>query len=445
MKKHLKGRVCRMSDIVEKIKDGIDPSVISVDDIRRNADDIRKSILDDIEVEEGKTAPNTFRYGMDNDSIGLNEISNVDMGYAGTSVDFAGEHLSKRNPYLGNLEYNVGLMKDSDNAVVVINGGLFTYIPKTMNGKLLSYQDQIAYFYSLFKDLAKDGKILALVRGTEEHRILKNHHIDMMGILQEALGLNQKVCNDAFINIQMQDDIVGRADIGIRTINWNNSATTGAYIGRKMEERATKRGGADIYLARTTMNYFKTAIASESKGSSVYKRPIYLVSGGSYTPFKGAMTAGAEYNSIKDGELPPNSFWYKVTVEEVKNSEQTGRKYKVNVNPVQYTAHQITLQGTDELTARIENEIESLSDGLAQYFVDKYAKSIQGQRKGGRGMIREILINNKTTAEANLDIERYLLEKKNGKDVLDKSTPTISEINRGKEVESLDTLSEEML
>ncbi len=401
-----------MSDIVEKIKDGIDPSVISVDDIRRNADDIRKSILDDMKVEKGKTAPNIFRYAMNNDSIGLNEISNVDMGYAGTSVDFAGEHLSKRNPYLNNLEYNVGLMEDSDNAVVIVNGGLFTYIPKTMNGKLLSYQDQIAYFYSLFKDLAKDGKIMALVRGTEEHRILKNHGVDMMGILQEALGLDQKVCNDALINLQINDDIVGKADVGIRTINWNNSATTGAYIGRKMEERATKRGGADIYLARTTMNYFKTAIASESKGSSVYKHPIYLVSGGSYTPFKGAMTAGAEYNSIKDGELPPNSFWYKVTVEEAKNREQANKNYIVRVNPVQYTAHQINFQGTDELVARIENDIEAVSDGLAQSFMSNYANTMGKPREEGRRRIREILIGNKGTAERNSEFAKYLLEKK---------------------------------
>lgn len=419
-----------MSDIVEKIKDGIDPSVISVDDIRRHADDIRKSILDDVKVEKGKTAPNIFRYTMDNDSIGLNEISNVDMGYAGTSVDFAGEHLSKRNPYLNNLEYNVGLMEDSDNAVVVINGGLFTYIPKTMNGKLLSYQDQIAYFYSLFKDLAKDGKILAMVRGTEEHRILKNHKVDMMGILQEALGLDTKVCNDALINVKIEDDIVGKADVRIRTINWNNSATTGAYIGRKMEERATKRGGADIYLARTTMNYFKTAVASESKGSAVYKRPIYLVSGGSYTPFKGAMTAGAEYNSIKDGELPPNSFWYRITVEEAKNIEQMNGNYVVKVNPIQYTAHQVNLQGTDELVARIENDIKAVTDNFAQSFIDKYSEAIQKPREEGRKRIREILINNKSIAGNNAEMERYLLEKKNGGAKMpSKHEPSIVDMN----------------
>lgn len=417
-----------MSDIVEKIKDGIDPSVISVDDIRRNADDIRKSILDDVHVEPEKTAPNVFRYRIDNDSIGLNEISNVDMGYAGTSIDFAGEHLSKRNPYLKELEYNVGLMKDSENAIVIVNGGLFTYIPKTMNGKLLSYQDQIAYFYSLFKDLAKDGKIVAMVRGTEEHRILKNHKVDMMGILQEALGLDKKVCNDALINIQMEDDIVGKADVGIRTINWNNSATTGAYIGRKMEERATKRGGADIYLARTTMNYFKTAVASESKGPAVYKRPIYLVSGGSYTPFKGAMTAGAEYNSIKDGELPPNSFWYRITVEEAKNIEQTNRNYVVKVNPIQYTAHQVNLQGTDELVARIENDIKAVTDKFAQSFIDKYSDAIQKPREEGRKRIREILINNKSIASSNSEMEKYLLEKKNGR-VETKHEQTVVDMN----------------
>ncbi len=401
-----------MADIVEKIKDGVSPDTISVDDIRRNGEYIRKKILEDAEVDTSKTAPNVYNYKISHNSIGLNEISNVDMGYAGTSIDFAGEHLSKRNPYLKELEYNVSLMKDSENAIVLLNGGLFTYIPKTQNGKLLSYQDQIAYFYSLFKDLADEGKIVAMVRGTEEHRILKNHNIDMMGILQEALGLNQKTCNDALINMQLEDDIVGNANVGIRTINWNNSATTGAYIGRKMEERATKRGGADIYIARTTMNYFKTAVMGESEGSAIRKKPIYLISGGSYTPFKGAMTAGAEYNSIKDGELPPNSFWYKVTVEENKMATPNDRPYIVRVNPIQYVAHQIKLQGTDELVAGIENSIEETTDSMVQSIVDKYASSIATPRQEGRKRIREILIENKKTARKNNEIAEYVAKKK---------------------------------
>lgn len=387
--------------------------IINVDDIRRRGDYVRERILDTSEVDIHKTAPSVYNYHMANNSLGLNEISNVDMGYAGTSVDFAGEHLSKRNPYLKELEYNVGLMRDSKNAVVFLNGGLFTYIPKTQKNNLLSYQDQIAYFYSLFKDLADQGKIVAMVRGTEEHRILKNHGVDMMGILQEALGLDRKTCNDALVNVELEDDIVGDANIGIRTINWNNSATTGAYIGRKMEERATKRGGADIYIARTTMNYFKTAVVGESGDSHIQKRPIYLVSSGSYTPFKGAMTAGAEYNSIKDGELPPCSFWYKVTVEEHKPQFADDRNYVVRVNPIQYTALQTKLQGTDELVAGIENSIEEATDNLLQTVVDKYSDRISEPREEGRKRIREILIGNKQTAKNNEKIKEYISNKKN--------------------------------
>lgn len=400
-----------MADVVEKIARG-DTSKVDVDYIKKHGDDVRKRILNDVEVDLSKTAPNVYNYRVPQNSIGLNEISNVDMGFAGTSVDFAGQSLSKRNPYLKELEYNVELMKDSENAIIVLNGGLFSYVPKTQKGRLLSYQDQVAYFYSLFKDIAQQGKIVAMVRGTEEHRILKNHKIDVLGALQEALGLSQKVCNEALINVEINDDIVGKANVGIRTINWNNTATTGAYIGRKMEERATKRGGADIYLARTTLNYFKTALVGESESSAIIRKPIYLISGGSYTPFKGAMTAGAEYNSIKDNELPPNSFWYKVTVEEKQNIQDGERPYIVRVNPIQYVAHQINMHGTDKLVAGIENSIENTTNTIVQDFVDKFAENIKDPRSEGRKKIREILVKNREIDHKNQQIQEYLASKK---------------------------------
>jgi hypothetical protein len=181
-----------------------------------------------------------------------------------------------------------------------------------------------------------------------------------------------------------------------------------------MEERATKRGGADIYLARTTMNYFKTAVASECNGSQIVRKPIYLISGGAYTPFKGAMTAGAEYNSIKDSELAPNSFWYKVTVEENPTAEGKERPYIVRVNPIQYVAHQVNYQGTDKLVAGIENQIQSTTDELVQGFVDTFSTEIVEPRTAGRKKIREILIANRSVARENASIAEYLQEK-NGK------------------------------
>ena len=378
---------------------------LNADHIKKNGDDIRKMILDKMSIDVSQTTPNVFNYALKRNDIGLNEISNVDMGYACTTIGANGEAFSKRNPYLKELEYNVSLMKDSENALVVLNGGLFTYIPKSRDGEMLSYQEQVAYFYSLFKDLAKDGKIVAMVRGTEEHRILKNHQIDVYGVLQEALGLSGKVCNDALINVALQDDKVENATVGIRTINWNNTATTGAYIGRKMEERATKRGGADIYLARTTMSYFKSAVVGESVNGRKENKPIYMISGGSYTPFKGAMTAGAEYNSIKDGELAPNSFWYRVTVEENDGKMLSTKPYIVRVNPINYVAHQINFQGTDKLTAQIDNMVVSKSDNIIQSVVDKYADSRNEVRAGAKESIREILINNKRVAEINAEIK----------------------------------------
>jgi len=391
---------------VEKSLDELENN-INIDFVKKHGDDVRKRILDETEVDLNKTSPNVFNYRMPCNSIGLNEISNVDMGYACSSADLTGYVLSKRNPYLKELEYNVQLMKESENAIVVLNGGLFSYLPKNGKTKLLSYQDQVAYFYSLFKDLADQGKIVAMVRGTEEHRILKNQKIDVLGILQDALGLNKKVCNDALINVEIPNDFIDDANVGIRTINWNNSATTSAYVGRKMERRALDRGGADIYLARTTMNYFKTAIMGENKNSQIIKKPIYLISGGSYTPFKGAATAGAEYNSIKDSELPPNSFWYKVTVEENPKAENFERPYIVRVNPIQYVAHQELSRGTDKVVAGIENLIEEAVDKVPQKFIDEFVDEAKAIREDGRAEIRKILLKNREIADTNKSIKEY--------------------------------------
>ena len=83
-----------MADIVKKIANGEIDETIDVDKIRKSGDYIREKILDTAEVDLSKTAPNVFNYSLQKNNLGLNEISNVDMGYAGTSIDFAGEHLS---------------------------------------------------------------------------------------------------------------------------------------------------------------------------------------------------------------------------------------------------------------------------------------------------------------------------------------------------------------
>lgn len=377
---------------------------INVDDIKRRGDAVRENILEISGINPKDTAPNTFNYDMSSNSIGLSEISNVDMGYAGNMVD--SEHPSKRRPYLNELEYNVNLMKESENAIVILNGGLFTYVPKSRDGKLLSYSDQIAYFYSLFKDLAQDGKIVAMVRGTDEHRILKNHGIDVYGVLEEALGLKGKVCNDALVNVAFEDDMVENPSVSIRTNNWNNTAVTTAYIGRKMEERAIKRGGADIFLSRTVRHLFKTAVVGESYDGEIEKKPIYLISAGPYTPFKGAMTAGAEYNSIKDIELVPNSFWYKITVEP-RTDGMPGRPYIVRVNPIEYVAHQITEYSTDKTTVAIMNMLENATDEQVKEFLEEYNLAMTDVRTAGAEQVREVLTNNRNIAERNSLIHEF--------------------------------------
>ena len=392
--------------------EGDDPTdKIDVDEIKRKADYVRKKILDDAEIEATEISPNVYNYKMETDSAGLNEISSVYMGYADTCMDFNSEYKSKRAPYLMELENHVKLMEESKNAILFVNGDLFSYIPKTKNGKLLSYDEQVAYFYSLLKNLAKQGKIVAMVRGTEEHRILQNHGQDLLGILQEALGLNNKVCNDALVNVNVRDDIVGDANVAIRTINWNNTVATGAYFGRKMMERATQRAGADIYLARSPLVYYHTAIIGESNNPNVAKKPIYLISGGPYTPFKGAMTAGAEYNSVKDGELAPNSFWYKITIDENTHAKQGERPYIISVNPVQYAYDHINQHGTDVLTAAIQNRIQDTSNNLVQYFLDRVKERTSTPRSAETDTIRDVLLRNKAIAEQNAKYAKYRLMK----------------------------------
>lgn len=391
-----------MSEKLDELDDRID-----FDKIVKRGDDIRKRILETTEVEPSKIARTSFNYQIDNDNIGLNEISNVDMGYACTSIGLDGSHLSKRNPYLLELEHNVRLMEESKNSMVVLNGELFTFIPKSRNGELLSYNDQIAYFYSLFKNLAKQNKIMAIVRGKEEHRILKNQRIDVLDVLQEALGLKGKVCNDAFINVTLTDDIVGDAEVGIRTINWNNTATTGAYLGRKMEERAVRKGGADIYLGRSSMNFFKVVDTGESKGGVSQKHPIYLISPGPYTRFKGAQMAGAEYNSIKDNELAPNNFWYKVSVVPNPDAVAGQKPYTVKVSPINYSAHQIVFQGTDEITDNIITQLGTRSDKYIEYVLSKYPEVLSGPRESARTKIRETLLANKPIVEENKRIAEF--------------------------------------
>lgn len=399
----------------------LDEEYFNADEVKEKGDDIRKRILYGTQIDISKTSPNVFNYIMHKSSLGINEISNVDMGYATTPFSQTGASYSKRMPYLNELEYNVDLMKQSDNSILFLNGGLFTYIPKNRSKEFLSYKEQVAYFYSLLKDLANEGKIVAMVRGTEEHRILKNHKIDVLGILQEALGLDKKVCNDALVNVQIEDKLIGTRPVGIRTINWNNSATTGAYIGRKMEERATKRRGADIYLARTTMNYFKSSLQGESVDGSAdaYTKPIYLISSGSYTPYKGAVTAGAEYNSIKDSELCPPSYWYKVTLEPKKPEFVGDKDYVVRVNPINYNAHQVLFQGTDKVTANIENLIANATDEWIQKIVAKYPGIMSKLREDGRKDIREVLLENKNIFKMNNEIDNYL-KFKQGEKALDK-------------------------
>ena len=394
------------------MSDALNDEIINVDDIKKRGDYIREKFLDASEVEVKSAKDSIIEHLVKDKDIGLNEISGVDIGYAGTKLD---GKLSKRNPYLMELERNVQLMKESSNSIVVFNGDCFTYVPKCRRDELHSYSDQVAYFYSLLKDLANDGKVLALVRGTEEQRILRNHGVDCMKLLQEALGIEGKVCNQMFAKVKFEDDIIGECSAGIRTINWNNSATTGAYIGRKMEERATKRGGADVYLARTTMNYFRKALIGESGENGKENKPIYLISGGGYTPFKGAKTAGAEYNSIKDGELTPSSYWYKISAEptEDKSGETP---YIIRVNPISYNAKNIIFQGTDKVTETIENRLANTLDSILMDVVEAYPDYLREQRDLGRERIREILLENASIAKRNEEIKDYLDFKKEKKE-----------------------------
>ena len=386
---------------------------IDPDDVKRRGRAVFKYLSEQSKIQPNDVAPSTFNYRIDDNSIGLNIFSNTDIGYINNTVD--GQHASKRRPCLTELKRHSDLVLDSNNAIVVINGGLFTYVPKSSSKKLLPYRDQLAYFHGLFEDLAKAGKIVAMVRGEEEHRILQNHGIDVMGILKTSLGLPDIVCNDAYITMLLKDDMVKDPVVGIKTIDWKNTATTTSYISRKMEERGTRRGGAgaDIFLARTGENFFTTSIAGIEHDGKVEKKPIYLISAGPYTSFLGAKTAGAEYNSIKDQELMPNCCWYKVTVEP-KADGMPDRPYIVRVNPVEYSAHQVTSFSADKTTASIMQLVDSRGDEFIKYLLTKYPEVVGGVRQSGIKEIRDTLIGNRKIAERHALIEEFLRESGDG-------------------------------
>ena len=157
-------------------------------------------------------------------------------------------------------------------------------------------------------------------------------------------------------------------------------------------------------------NKYKGFVGDTAYNKSI-KQPIYLISPGSYTPFKGAMTAGAEYNSIKDNELVPNNFWYKINVEPNPDHSPNARPYVVRVCPINYSAHQIIFQGTDQITDDMMTLLSNQSDKYIEYIISKYPEIIKGTKEVGRKQIREILLANKDVVATNELITEFVRTK----------------------------------
>lgn len=404
---------------------------ISLSEIINYGDDVRKRILEAYELEPADMAPGKYEYSTIRDDIGLNIISGVDLGYAASRV---GPHVAKRNPYIKELEYNVKLMEESPNALVILNGDLFSFVPKTKQTSLLSYETQVAYFYSLFKNLAEQGKIIAMVKGTEEQKINGHHKIDTLGYLGTALGIYNKVCNEALVGINLQDKTVGPAKFIIRTGNWQNDARTSKYIEDTLLARAVQKPGADIYVARTILNQFSLANEGSVVDGVKLDKPIYLISGGSYRPYKGSKAPGAEYNSVRDAELLPSTFWFRVSVTPKEKSKEDPRDYSVVVHPKDYLAHHTLGKSTDELASAIEKQAAAMSEALIRITVDKTIEKSNANRDATHELIRNTLENNKKVEFKN-DLIREYLQFKRGNEIVSAAPNSI--IDHGSDIERL--------
>lgn len=379
---------------------------VYIEDIIKSADDVRKRLLDVCEVKYSDIAPSSFDYQSSRKDLGLNIISNTDMGYAAAQV---GEHVAKRVPYIEELEYNVNLMKNSPNAVVILNGNLFTFVPKSNQTGLLSYKTQIAYFHSLLKELADQGKILAIIRGTEEHKIDSRHKIDPLKYLAMSLGLENKISNEALINIGFKDDTFGDVDVKLRSVNWQNVATTANYIKRTMHQRATQKPGADIYFSRTALNVFSVERQNQIKDGKPVDKPIYLLSAGPYKPFAGAKSAGAEYNSVRDAELAPSLYWTKISA---TKSQYNDKDYEIFARQKHYLAHQELKRSNDETTSKITTQQDDAIELIGNIFVNSLLERKTQKSRESADKIREVLQQNDETEKKNNEIRKYVKQKR---------------------------------
>lgn len=379
---------------------------VYVEDIVKGSDIVRKRLLEMYEIKPTDTAPSVFDYISSRKDLGLNIVSNVDMGYAAAQV---GEHMAKRIPYIRELEYNIKLMENSPNSILVLNGNLFTFVPKSKQTGLLSYKTQIAYYHSLFKDLAAQGKIMAIIRGTEEHRIDSLHKIDPLMYLAMSLGLENKVSNEALINVGFKDDTFGDVNVKLRSVNWQNVATTASYVKRRMHERATQKPGADVYFARTALNMFAVERESKIEDGRPVDKPIYLLSAGPYKPFAGAKSAGAEYNSIRDAELAPSLYWTKISA---TKSQYDNNDYEILARQKHYLAHQELNRGTDEVVSKITAEQDDAVEVIASVFVNKFLERKSKKSGENTQKIREVLEKNAEIEKMNNEIRKYRKFKK---------------------------------
>ncbi len=379
---------------------------VSIEEIAKSADDVRKRLLDVCEVKYTDIAPSSFDYQSSRKDLGLNIISNADIGYAAAQI---GEHIAKRVPYIEELEYNVNLMKNSPNAVVILNGNLFTFVPNSNQTGLLSYKTQIAYFHSLFKELADQGKILAIIRGTEEHKIDSRHKIDPLKYLAMSLGLENKVSNEALINVGFKDDTFGDVNVKLRSINWQNVATTANYIKNTMHQRATQKPGADIYFSRTALNVFSVERQSQIEEGKQIEKPIYLLSAGPYKPFAGAKSAGSEYNSVRDAELAPSLYWTKISA--IK-SQYNDYDYDIFARQKNYLAHQELKKSVDETTSKILTEQNNVIEIVGNVFVNRLLELKAENSNENAKKIREVLEENKATEKRNSEIRKYVKQKR---------------------------------
>lgn len=173
---------------------------------------------------------------------------------------------------LERLEY----IKNTPNAYVILDGDLMdTAIANSVGdtyGASLNPMDQLKHCVKLFEPLANAGKILAILAGNHERRVMRHDGIDTTAIMASQLGLQDRYSDTTallFVRFGLQTRHGSQKRPQLYTVYCCHGAGGGRLIGGKANRLEALAGivDADIYCHAHT------------HAPLVFKQSFYRVSG----------------------------------------------------------------------------------------------------------------------------------------------------------------------